>query len=256
MKRTGLTIIALVLALTGCANVEADKETTAAPTEATVSPDTLQTPSAEPGNGAIDYISAITKIDTAQISAPNGGEGAPMPLDYEALTAPPALTVSTLEYVDSVIASCGNYHWSHTLPDGTATEVLACGAHPLDQQEHPIIYTAFPAGALSFSEDGGAVGSLVPVFYLDFGGISPETVSVIRWPASYIGDAQGHSTDFETVTTEFDGDTILLLPPGDGNYVYEVSAEWGNAGGASYTFRTLPQYGERRRTCQQEYLTR
>ena len=72
----------------------------------------------------------------------------------------------------------------------------------------------------------------------------PETVSVIRWPASHIGDAQIHSTDFEIVTTELDGDIFCLLPLGDGDYVYEVSADWGDVGGASYTFRTLPQTRE------------
>ena len=34
-------------------------------------------------------------------------------------------------------------------------------------------------------------------------------------------------------------------PLGDGDYVYEISADWGEVGGASYTFRTLPQiWGE------------
>ena len=90
-------------------------------------------------------------------------------------------------------------------------------------------------------EAGENVGSIAPVFYLDFGEILPETVSVMRWPASRIGDAQTYSTDFEMVNTELEGDTFSLFPLGDGDYVYEVSANWGDVGGASYTFRTLPQ---------------
>ena len=43
------------------------------------------------------------------------------------------------------------------------------------------------------------------------------------------------------VNTELEGDTFSLFPLGDGDYVYEVSANWGDVGGASYTFRTLPQ---------------
>ena len=113
--------------------------------------------------------------------------------------------------------------------------------HPLDQQEYPILYTAFPAGTLPAPEAGENVGSIAPVFYLDFGEILPETVSVMRWPASRIGDAQTYSTDFEMVNTELEGDTFSLFPLGDGDYVYEVSANWGDVGGASYTFRTLPQ---------------
>ena len=49
------------------------------------------------------------------------------------------------------------------------------------------------------------------------------------------------NTDFEMVNTELEGDTFSLFPLGDGDYVYEVSANWGDVGGASYTFRTLPQ---------------
>ncbi len=219
MKRIVLVIAAFVFVLTGCASVETDEKTASIPTETTISTDDPQVSAAQ-GESEADFTAL---------------------LDYESLTEPPSLTVSTLMYVDRVIASCGNYHWSHTLPDGTVCEVIACGAHPLDQQEYPILYTAFPDGALPAPEDGENGGSIAPVFYLDFGEILPETVSVMRWPASRIGDAQTDSTDFEVVTTELDGDTFSLFPLGDGDYVYEVSADWGDMGEASYTFRTLPQ---------------
>ena len=143
--------------------------------------------------------------------------------DKEILTEPPILTVSALNKADSVSASCGNSHWNCAMPDGTTTTILACGAHPLDQQEYPILYTAFP------------------VFYLDFGEISPETVSAVRWSAAYIGDAQSHAADFEEVIVEFEENMITLNPVGDGDYIYEISAAWGEVGEAGYTFRTLPQ---------------
>ncbi|MDE6641142.1 MAG: hypothetical protein K2K63_11505 [Acetatifactor sp.] len=192
MKRTVLAMVALIIALTGCTSAETDKEKTVTSTESAVSIDSSQAPTA-------------------------------LPLDYEALTVPPILTVSTLNAADSVIASCGNSHWNCAMPDGTTTTILACGAHPLDQQEHPILCTAFP------------------VLYLDFGEILPETVSAVRWPASYIGDAQGHSADFEEVEVEFEENMITLIPLGDGDYIYEISAAWGEVGEAGYTFRTLPQ---------------
>lgn len=219
MKRIVLVIATFVFVLTGCASVETNEKTASIPTGTTISIDNPQA-SATQGECEADFTA---------------------PLDYESLTEPPSLTVSTLMYVDSVIASCGNYQWSHTLPDGTVSEFIACGAHPLDQQEYPILYTAFPAGTLPAPEAGENVGSIAPVFYLDFGEILPETVSVMRWPASRIGDAQTYSTDFEMVNTELEGDTFSLFPLGDGDYVYEVSANWGDVGGASYTFRTLPQ---------------
>lgn len=48
-------------------------------------------------------------------------------------------------------------------------------------------------------------------------------------------------SDFEKVATDMEGDTILLEPLGDGDYIYEISTQWGEMEGASYVFRTLPQ---------------
>ena len=97
MKRIVLVIATFVFVLTGCASVETNEKTASIPTGTTIS------------------------IDNPQVSATQGECEADFtaPLDYESLTEPPSLTVSTLMYVDSVIASCGNYQWSHTLPDGT-----------------------------------------------------------------------------------------------------------------------------------------
>ncbi len=159
-------------------------------------------------------------------------------LDENSNLNPPALTVSTPGGADSVIAACGNYEWSQSLPDGLMSSVIACGAHPLDERDYRILYTGFSA-TTPLSEDGGEAGSAVPVFYLAFDGPAPGAVSVIRWPADYIGDMQ-YSADFEKVKVELDGDTISLLPPGDGDYVYAVSARWGSVGRAEYTFRTVP----------------
>lgn len=48
MKRTALIIVAFIFTLTGCASVNADKETASTPTETTVSIDSPQTPTTEP----------------------------------------------------------------------------------------------------------------------------------------------------------------------------------------------------------------
>lgn len=239
MKRTVLAMVIFAFLLTGCASAEIEEENAATLTEtikSTVSANHPQMPIVEPESGTIEN---ITATDDTKISVAQGGGRVALPSDFEALTAPPVLTVSTLNNADSVSASCGNYSWNHTLSDGLTSTLIACGAHPLDWQEHPILYTAFPAGTLSPLEEGTDIGSMVPVFYLDFGEILPETVSAIRWPASYIGDAQSHSADFEEVAVEFKKDRITLVPLGDGDYVYEISAAWGEAGSASYTFRTL-----------------
>lgn len=240
MKRIVSIMAAFIFILTGCAGVETDKENAAIPTETTVLADNSEATIAKRQNDTIENTPATDDKGTA---AAQGGKEAALPSNFEALTAPPTLAVSTLNNVDRVITSCGNSQWRYTLPDGTATTLSACGAHPLDRQEHPILYTAFPAGSLPPLEDGEHPGCIVPIYDLDFGEFLPETVSAIRWPASYIGNTQ-RDTDFEEVIVEIEGDTITLMPLGDGDFVYAVSACWGEMGYASYTFRTLPQIRE------------
>lgn len=252
MKKMALLIAASILALAGCADAEDNREETSATpaaTEETVLAGCAQRPDIEPESAAMG---GMTSPDDTPVSAAQGGENIDLPLESEALTEPPELTVYTLNHTDSLASSSGNFHWRISLPDGTATEMLACGAHPLDQQDHPILYTAFPAGSLPAPEEGTAIGSMPPVFYLDFGEIPPEIVSAVRWPAAYIGDAQSYSADFETVTAESDGSTIMLLPSGDGDYVYEVSAEWGNFGAPATRSAPCPSYGRIRKAEQIE----
>lgn len=160
----------------------------------------------------------------------------------QTLTEPPELIVSTMYDTDSVTASCGNYEWNRELPDGTTGHIIACGAHPLDVTwEYNILYTAFPAGSLPPLEEGQMPGMLLPIFYLNFGNIPPDVVSVQRWPASYIGDAQIHSADSEDVAVESENGIFTLLPLGDGDFIYEIHVEWSDVGSANYVFRTLPQ---------------
>lgn len=224
MKKIVVLVLSLelVLALTGCAG---NSDETAG----------------SPGLGKSSHY-AQEQLDKTGLAL-SGGEDTEIPPDYQALTEPPALSVSTINQADCVTASCGNYHWSIILPDGTSSQVIACGLHPLDHQEYPILYTAFPDGTLPFLEEEGEIGSIVPVFQLDFGGILPESISAIRWPASCIGNT-GNVSDVEEVAADMEGDTILLEPLGDGDYIYEISAQWGEMGGGSYVFRTLPQIRE------------
>lgn len=156
--------------------------------------------------------------------------------DARTLEKPPELVVSTINNADSVTASCGNYQWS--INGGV---VIACGAHPLDEaQERTRLYTAFPAGTLPPLSGGEDTPSILPVFYLDFGEIPPETVTVRRWPSEYIGRAGEFDGDSEEVEVDC-SDGFSILPAGDGEFVYAVSAAWGEVGSAAYVFSTLPQ---------------
>lgn len=159
------------------------------------------------------------------------------------LTDPPELTVSTEYNADQISAQCYSYEWNVKLEGDMMTTVIACGPHPLDSSEeldHAALYTAFPAGSLPPLEEGQYPGFMLPVYFLDFGVIPPETVTVKRWPAAYVGHASEHSDDSEQVTVD-SSDGFILLPLGDGEFVYEVHADWGQVGSADYVFRTVPE---------------
>ncbi len=257
-KRISWIVGVLLLALTGCGDpavIPEDAENatknfvtdeTAPFSDSTQNTDTSNSGDQSIGNAKVEKAGndEMQNQTTAAQKGTNSTEDLPASKKAETLTAPPSLVVSTLYDVDQVTASPGNYQWIAVLPDGTAGTVVACGLHPLDQQEHPLLYTAFPAGSLPPLEDGVLPGSMVPTYTLNFGAIPPETVTAVRWPASLIGDSEGKMSKAENVSVEMEADAITLMPFGDGDFVYEICAEWGDTGSAYYTFRTLPQVRE------------
>ncbi len=257
-KRTGWIAGVLLLALTGCGEPavlteDAENAMKNFVTEGTapLSDSTQSTDASDSGEQKIEIEQAeksgnseLQNCATESKKETDSTEDLPASKNADTLTAPPSLEVSTLYDVDQVTASPGNYQWSAVLPDGTAGTVVACGLHPLDQQEHPLLYTAFPAGSLPPLEEGVFPGSMIPTYTLNFGDIPPETVTAVRWPASLIGTSEGSMSKAENVSVETEADTITLMPFGDGDFVYEICAEWGETGSAYYTFRTLAQVRE------------
>ncbi|MCH5342251.1 MAG: hypothetical protein J1E01_12375 [Acetatifactor sp.] len=207
--------------------------------------------SGNPGRDSIDPASTRllekSDVDDADPSDAGMSDGlglissVPAKIDATVLKEPPELVVSTINNADSVIASCGNYMWSREMPDGSMASTIACGAHPLDEvNQRATLYTAFPAGSLPALPEGQMPGMLLSVFCLDFGDVPPETVSVHRWPSTYIGHASEYAGDSEDVTVDM-SDGFTILPLGDGEFVYEVHADWGEVGSADYVFNTVPQ---------------
>lgn len=216
-------------------------------------PNQLEDPDSSPDPGRNGIDSATTKLlnpTDADDEAPSDAglsEGLesissiPAKTDTLVLKEPPELVVSTINNADSVTASCGNYMWSREMPDGSMASTIACGAHPLDDiNQRATLYTAFPAGSLPVLSEGQMPGAILPVFYLDFGDVPPETVTVHRWPSTYIGHASEFAGDSEDVTVDI-SDGFTILPLGDGEFVYEVHADWGEVGYADYVFSTIPQ---------------
>lgn len=181
--------------------------------------------------------------------------------EAEKLTSPPELEVATLYRADFVTAACGNFTWRVEMPDGTGHDTIACGASPLDQgMEWPLLYTAFGPGTLPPPEEGELLSTILPVYYLEFGSVPPDTLTARRWSADYIGqdDAWDKAEEVSVEWVEV-WDTkgrvpygmeglvdmawgcYALYPLGDGEFVYEVNAQWEDMGSAQYIFQTIPQ---------------
>ena len=178
--------------------------------------------------------------DESQTPALGQSSGVPDPWT---LTEPPELFVSTEYNADRITAQCSSYEWNVKLEGDMMSSIIACGPHPLDSPknlDYPTLYTAFPAESLTPSEEGETKETVLPVFYLDFGEIPPETVTVYRWSAAFVFNASEHYEDGEPVTVD-SSDGFMLLPQGDGEFVYEIYADWGQVGHAYYGFLTMPE---------------
>ena len=195
---------------------------------------------------------------TLTLSGPGLDPTAPAQSPAATLTSPPELTVSTLYNADRVTAASGNFSWRSDGTEGLWHDVIACGVGPLyDGMEWPLLYTAFGPGVLPPPEEGEFVSSIMPVYFLDFGLILPDTVTARRWPVSSIGQTADYDNAEEVAVEWVEGaegrvpygleawvdmaGCYALYPLGDGEFVYEVHADWGGLGEADYIFQTLPQ---------------
>ncbi len=157
---------------------------------------------------------------------PSDGEKA-----LEELAEPPALTVSC-GWDQITLSWSGNASWSKAGPDGEGETWIACGLHPLDSQEYPVLYTGIPAGA---GQTEGEVASLAPALTLAFE-VQPTQVTLRRWPAEYVGRTQEGEDQAETLEAE--NGTVLL--PGTGTACMRSAPSGGDVGSASYVSAPTP----------------
>lgn len=162
-------------------------------------------------------------------------------LDPWTLTEPPELIVSAEYSAYRVTAQCSSYEWNVKLEGDIMSSVNACGPHPLDSNlDYATLYTAFPAESLTPLDEEQQPEAMLPVLYLDFGEIPPETITVYRWTAAFVFNASEHYEDGESVAVD-SSDGFMLLPQEDGEFVYEIHADWGQVGHAYYCFLTMPE---------------
>lgn len=144
--------------------------------------------------------------------------------DEAARQTPPTLTVTSANAC-SVTLKSSSYDW--TYPQGLQSmTAIACGAHPLDETSRditPVLEMPFAVSAAYFY-----------TVTLDFGGNSPNSVSLRCWPSDAWGTT-GMPSETVTAQQQDNGTFRAELPQSDG--IFAVDALWDGSS-ATYTFST------------------
>ena len=148
--------------------------------------------------------------------------------DEAARQTPPTLTVTSANAC-SVTLKSSSYDW--TYPQGLQSmTVIACGAHPLDENCRditPVLEMPFAVSAAYFY-----------TVTLDFSDNSPDSVSLRCWPSDAWGST-GMSPETVTAQRQDNGTFRAELPQSDG--IFAVDASWDAddyQGAATYVFCT------------------
>lgn len=144
--------------------------------------------------------------------------------DEAARQTPPTLTVTSANAC-SVTLKSSSYDWTYTQGLQSMT-VIACGAHPLDENCRditPVLEMPFTVSAAYFY-----------TVTLDFGDNSPDSVSLRCWPSDAWGST-GMPSETVTAQQQDNGTFRAELPQSDG--IFAVDALWDGSS-ATYTFCT------------------
>lgn len=150
--------------------------------------------------------------------------------DEAARQTPPTLTVTSANAC-SVTLKSSSYDW--TYPQGLQSmTVIACGAHPLDENCRditPVLEMPFTVSAAYFY-----------TVTLDFSDNSPDSVSLRCWPSDAWGST-GMSSETVTAQRQDNGTFRAELPQSGG--IFAVDALWDGSS-ATYTFCTQAEGSE------------
>lgn len=144
-------------------------------------------------------------------------------------TAPEiALTDVLSSKQNEFIVQSGNFSWSYQ-KNGKLESVIACGAHPLDQNQQK-------GNKLKIPEYQGTDAVSYSVSWV----VEPDKLTVREWDISKLGDTEAEP---DSVSDLEDIVTLVDLKPGR---VYELTAVWDEGklgqnqfyGEASYTLLT------------------
>ena len=144
--------------------------------------------------------------------------------DEAARQTPPTLTVTSANAC-SVTLKSSSYDWTYTQGLQSMT-VIACGAHPLDENCRditPVLEMPFTVSAAYFY-----------TVTLDFGDNSPDSVSLRYWNDACWGDTEAQAETLSAQRQD-DGTYTVEMIPSVG--IFAVDALWDGSS-ATYTFCT------------------
>ena len=148
--------------------------------------------------------------------------------DEAARQTPSTLTVTSANAC-SVTLKSSSYDWTYTQGLQSMT-VIACGAHPLDENCRditPVLEMPFTVSAAYFY-----------TVTLDFGDNSPDSVSLRYWNDACWGDTEAQAETLSAQRQD-NGTFRAELPQSDG--IFAVDASWDAddyQGAATYVFCT------------------
>ena len=156
-------------------------------------------------------------------------ETEPRRLEKGWLSSPPHMLVNLNDTYLTVESS--GYTWV-TFSANNEEQVVAVDArHPLDAlNEEYTLQLTMPSS-----------GFMIPIYTLNFDGFVPEAVIARRWPVEFVGNAAEKDSEYEELQVEVptDGSSdCKMVVMGTEDYVYEVVANFGEAGVARYAFST------------------
>lgn len=189
-------------------------------------------------DGTIIKILGIEVFNNTDLSQNNNSSIGGSTNSEIALNRPPELTI--LYGKESIKALRGTTSWTYANDDGTSTSEESDSLHPLQAKDYMTPLSLLPSTLSS-------ANPLEVNLRCDY---VPDEVTVRCWSEECWGQTGDYNNTSEEIPVKIlmidsDGETepIITTELKDGNYIYEVTAEWNSydkfSGTAHYSFYTI-----------------
>lgn len=189
-------------------------------------------------DGTIIKILGIEVFNNTDLSQNNNSSIGGSTNSEIALNRPPELTI--LYGKESIKALRGTTSWTYANDDGTSTSEESDSLHPLQAKDYMTPLSLLPSTLSS-------ANPLEVNLRWDY---VPDEVTVHCWSEECWGQTGDYNNTSEEIPVKIlmidsDGETepIITTELKDGNYIYEVTAEWNSydkfSGTAHYSFYTI-----------------